>query len=143
MSRSKKYCSTTYHRFAKAENAQEPAENTQEPAEKDELSEHNLAELNDYTRLRYEYAEELLEQYTLNKRDAKELLKLQIQLIESYSQENLTWSKHTVRLYLHLITDFVTSSPTIGLRELKNFVYSEFKIRTLNLFKILNWPRLH
>ena len=121
MSGSKKYYSAIYQRFVKAEN-------TKEPAEKDEPTEHNHLELDDDTKLRYEYEEKLLEQYTLNKSDAKELLKLQIELIGSYFQENSTWSKHTVRSYLHMITDFVTYSPTIDPSKLKNFIYSKFKI---------------
>ena len=76
MSGSKKYYSAIYQRLAKAEN-------TQELAKKDEPTEHNHPEFDDDTKLRYEYAEKLLKQYTLNKRDAKELLKLQIELIET------------------------------------------------------------
>ena len=122
MSGSKKYYSAIYQRFGKVAN-------TQEPAEMDEPDELNHTELDDDTKIRYEYAEKLLEKYTWNKRDAKELLKLQIELIESYFKENSAWSKHTMRSYQHIITDFVTYSPTIDPSELKNFIYSKFKIK--------------
>ena len=53
---SKKYYSAIYQRLAKAEY-------TQELAKKDEPTEHNHPEFDDDTKLRYEYAEKLLEQY--------------------------------------------------------------------------------
>ena len=34
-----------------------------------------------------------------------------------------------MRSYLHIITDFVTYSPTIDPSELKNFINSKFKIK--------------
>ena len=57
------------------------------------------------------------------------MLKLQIELIENYFNESSAWSKLTVRPYLHIITDFITYSPTIDPKELKNFIYSKFKIK--------------
>ena len=72
---------------------------------------------------------QLLKQFALNKRDAKELLKLQIELFENYFQENSTWSKHTVRSYLHMITDSMTYSSIIEPSKFKNFIYSESKIK--------------
>ena len=72
---------------------------------------------------------QLLKQFAWNKRDAKELLKLQSELIENYFQENLMWSKHTVRTYLHMITDSMTYSSIIEPSKLKNFIYSESKIK--------------
>ena len=54
---------------------------------------------------------------------------MQIELIENYFIENLAWSKRTVRSYLHIITDFITYSLIIDPKEIKNFIYSKFKIK--------------
>ena len=81
MSGSKKYYSTIYQRFRKAVNKQKLVD-------KDESDKLNHTELDDDINQRYEYAETLLEQYTWDKRDAKKLLKPQIEIIERYFQEN-------------------------------------------------------
>ena len=81
MSGSKKYYSAIYRRFGKAVNKQELVE-------KHESDKLNHTELDDSISQRYEYAETLLEWYTWNKSEAKELLRLQIEFIESYFQEN-------------------------------------------------------
>ena len=54
---------------------------------------------------------------------------MQIELIENYFKDNLAWSKRTVRSYLHIITDFITYSLIIDPKEIKNFIYSKFKIK--------------
>ena len=119
MSSSKNYYSSIYKRFTIPKKTQSTSDSQVSNIRK----EQNIVSR---TQLNDNELEQHYEKFTLNKRNAKELLKIQIDALHNYFDDKSEWNRNTIKTNLKIVCSFIIYLSTMDQSDLKNFLISKF-----------------